>query len=290
MSASVIAQLGIAAADITRPVLRYHGGKWMLAPWIISHFPAHAVYVEPYGGGASVLMRKPRAFAEIYNDQWSHVVNVFRVLRDPSTAAALARALRLTPFSREEFEADWPEESSAVELARRTLLRSFAGYGSASVNGKHSTGFRSHSRRQYTIPAHDWARYPEHIEAFVQRLQGVVIEQRPALDVVKQQDGPDVLFYVDPPYVQDTRNMRRGNAAYAHEMSDADHGQLAEVLHQVRGMVVVSGYRCTLYDKLFNDWQRRDIEALADGARKRIESIWLNPACARLQQQQRLFA
>lgn len=275
--------------QIKRPVLRYHGGKFMLAEWVISHFPEHRVYVEPYGGAASVLMRKPRAFAETYNDQWSTVVNVFRVLRDPGTAAALERMLRLTPFAREEFEADWPADgASKVELARRTILRSFAGFGSASVNGAHSTGFRASSRRQYTIPAHDWARYPEHIQSFVDRLSGVVIEHRPALDVIAAHDGADSLFYVDPPYPHETRNMRRGNAAYAHEMSNADHEAMAQVLESLKGMVVLSGYRCAMYDRLFAHWERRDSRALADGGRERTESLWLNLACAGKQRQHQM--
>ena len=83
----------------TRPALRYHGGKWRLAPWIISHFPAHRTYVEPFGGGASVLMRKPRSYAEVYNDTNAEVVNVFRVLRDPDAAKELERRIRLTPFA-----------------------------------------------------------------------------------------------------------------------------------------------------------------------------------------------
>src|SRR3990172_7088785 len=87
----------------TRPALRYFGGKWRLAPWIVSHFPAHRIYVEPFGGGASVLIRKPRSYGEIYNDIDSHVVNVFRVLRDPQTADELEQLLRLTPFARDEF-------------------------------------------------------------------------------------------------------------------------------------------------------------------------------------------
>ena len=87
----------------TRPVLRYHGGKWRLAPWIISHFPPHRVYVEPFGGAASVLLRKPRSYAEVYNDRWADVVNVFRVLREPVRARALKRLIALTPFARDEF-------------------------------------------------------------------------------------------------------------------------------------------------------------------------------------------
>jgi DNA adenine methylase len=87
-----------------RPIMRYHGGKWRLAPWIISYFPIHKVYVEPFGGAASVLMRKPRSHGEVYNDLDDEIVNVMRVLRDPGMCDALANSLALTPYSRTEFE------------------------------------------------------------------------------------------------------------------------------------------------------------------------------------------
>jgi DNA adenine methylase len=266
----------------TRPVLRYHGGKWRLAPWIIRHFPPHRTYVEPFGGAGSVLMRKPRSYSEVYNDQWGDVVNVFRVLRDEASAARLAALLHLTPFARAEFEAPWPEEVDQVERARRTIFRSLAGFGSASTNGKYSTGFRSNSNRSHTTPAHDWANYPAHVPAFTERFRGVVIEQRPALRVIEQHDGPEVLIYCDPPYPLSTRNVARGNARYACEMTDSDHRELAARLHQVEGMVVISGYPCELYDReLYPDWERITKVALADGARRRTEVLWLNPACSR---------
>lgn len=88
----------------TRPVLRYMGGKWRLAPWILRHLPPHRTYVEPFGGAASVLLRKPRAYAEIYNDLDGEIVSLFRVLRDPEAAAELVRRIALTPFAREEFD------------------------------------------------------------------------------------------------------------------------------------------------------------------------------------------
>lgn len=273
----------------TRPVLRYHGGKWMLAPTIISHFPPHRVYVEPFGGAASVLMRKPRSFGEVYNDVWSDVVNVFRVLRDPEQSAELERLLRLTPFAREEYEADWPDdEALPLERARRSVLRSFAGFGSASTCGNYRTGFRSNSNRSHTTPAHDWARYPDQLRGFCERLKGVVIEHRAAVEVIEQHDSPEALFYVDPPYPHATRNMERGNAAYHHEMTDEQHEQLAVVLRGCRGMVALSGYRCDLYDRLYCDWDRREFNATSDGRTPRVEVLWLNQACADAQRQRQI--
>lgn len=278
------------AAEITRPILRYHGGKFRLAPWIMSFFPPHRVYVEPFGGAASVLLRKERSFAEIYNDRWGVVVNVFRVARDPFQAEQLERALRLTPFARDEFEAEWPDESTdPVERARRAILRSFAGFGSASTNGNYATGFRANSNRSNTTPAHDWVNYPDQVKRFTDRLSGVVIENRPAAQVIETHDSPDTLHYVDPPYPHETRNMRRGNAAYEVEMTAEDHEQLAQTLQACAGMVVLSTYPNELYDRLYADWRREETEALADGARPRREVLYLNPACAAQQSQQRLF-
>jgi DNA adenine methylase len=273
------------SAVVTRPVLRYHGGKWLLAPWIISHFPKHRTYVEPFAGGGSVLMRKPRSYSEIYNDRWDIVVNVFQVLRDPEKAEQLKKQLYLTPFSRQEFKQcgsfDIRSIADPVERARRTILRSFAGFGSASTNSEYATGFRAGSRQSGTTPAHDWMHYPDNIDGFVARLRGVVIENKDATEVIRQHDSPETLIYADPPYVHETRNMRRGNAAYHHEMDDDGHRQLAAVLKSVKGMVVISGYPCNLYDEeLYSDWDRRETEALADGARPRTEVLWLNKACS----------
>lgn len=256
-----------------------------MAPWIISLFPAHRVYVEPYGGGASVLLRKERSYAEVYNDKWDVVVNVFQCLRDPEISEQLERLIRLTPFSRTEFNSAFrhrPKLPADVEAARLAILRSFAGFGSASTKGDYATGFRCNSNRSGTTPAHDWMNYPENIRAFVERLQGVVIENRDAIEVIEQHDGPRTLFYVDPPYPQATRNMVRGNAVYACDMSDDEHRLLAEKLKSVEGMVLLSGYRCDLYDtELYADWTTVDRETHADGARDRLETVWMNHAAER---------
>jgi DNA adenine methylase len=135
----------------TRPVLRYHGGKFRKAPWIIGHFKPHRVYVEPYGGGASVLMRKPRADFEVYNDLDGDVVNVFRVLRDRRRSRALEQLLRLTPWARAEFELSYEASDDPVERARRTIVRCFMGHGTTSRR-KNRTGFRAGS---HACPLYD---------------------------------------------------------------------------------------------------------------------------------------
>jgi DNA adenine methylase len=271
----------------TRPVMRYFGGKWMLAPWILQHFPGHQTYVEPYGGAASVLLQKPRSYGEVYNDLDGEVVNVFRVLRDRTQAQELERLLRLTPFAREEFELAYEPAVEPTERARRCIVRAFMGFGSGAVSGRTATGegfrtgFRYRCWRPRTHPAtEDWRNYPDCLRLFTGRLQGVVIDHKPALEVIEKQDGAgDVLYYVDPPYPHEVRGHdSAGN--YRHELTDADHRALAAVLRSLAGMVVLSGYACPLYDKeLFPDWHRVTRKALADGARERTEVLWLNPRC-----------
>lgn len=271
----------------TRPVLRWHGGKWLLAPWIISHFPAHRVYVEPFGGAASVLLRKERSFAEIYNDLDQDVVNLFRVLRDGGAAGKLIQQLQLTPFARAEFDGSYAEATDdPVEAARRLIIRSYMGFGSDSAHTSGNTGFRAQSPRSGRSPEKDWHNYPEALAKVVDRLIGVVVEMRPALQILQRHDSPTTLHYVDPPYLPETRSTkaRRGGEkyhVYKHELTVDDHVELLAGLRELEGMVVLSGYPASLYDHALYDWQRIEREALADGARPRIEVLWINPTCWR---------
>lgn len=226
-------------------------------------------------GGGSVLLRKPRSYAEVYNDLDGEIVNLFRAARDDGEALALA--CELTPFARAEFAASYQAVmDNPLEQARRTLVRSFMGFGSASVNGQVS-GFRANSNRSGTTPAHDWMNYPDALRITIQRLRGLVIENRDAVAVMRHHDAPTTLHYVDPPYVHETRQMGNKSGAYRHEMTDADHVALAGALRELQGAVIVSGYRCALYDEVFAGWRRIDRAALADGARDRTESLWLSP-------------
>lgn len=279
----------ITEPRVTTPVMRYFGGKFRIAPWVLSFFPEHRCYVEPFGGAGSVLMQKERTYAEVYNDLSKDVVNVFRVLRDPELSDRLIELCRLTPYSREEFELTYEPTDDPIEQARRTLFRAQAAFGSSGT-ARSRTGFRIDSERRYKLSSHVWETYPSNIASFCKRLSGVIIENRPAIDVISQHDGPDTLFYVDPPYLHDTRVMR--NARYDFEMTDQQHVELLAALNKVEGMVILSGYPNPLYEKLLSSWEIHTKSARASGHRgtvNRTEAIWLNKAAAGRQKQIPMF-
>jgi DNA adenine methylase len=300
--------IGAPQVHVHRPVLRYHGGKFRLAPNLIALFPDHQIYTEAYGGGGSVLMLKPRCYSEIYNDLDGEVVNVFRVLQNRKHAARLEAALRLTPFARAEFELSYKHTRSDVERARRTIIRSFMGFGSDSITrtkgsnrtwliksnsyNRMMTGFRSNSNRSGSTAASDWANYPDRIHEFVDRLQGVFIENRNALTILEKMDREDALHYVDPPYPFLQRSDIRPR--YSHEMTDKDHSRLSDLLHSLKGMVIISSYPGPLYDRLYRTWKKVSWTggqycSQNTHDKTRTECVWLNPAAITNQHQASLF-
>lgn len=158
-----------------QPVLRYHGGKFRLAPWIIEFFPPHQIYVEPFGGAAGVLIQKPRSHGEVYNDLDGDIVNLLRVLRSPEQRQLLLEQLVLTPYARAEFDLAYEDSTDPVERARRTCVRATMGFGSAGAT-KGKTGFRLDCQRKYATAQQLWASYPDGLSDIGSRLAGVLIE------------------------------------------------------------------------------------------------------------------
>jgi len=255
----------------------YHGGKWKIAPWIIGHLPEHHTYVEPYGGAASVLLRKPRSRDETYNDLDGEIVNLFKIIRDHPRR--MTRALLWTPYSRAEYRAAFDLTDDPFEMARRTIIRSFMGFAGVAINREKYSGFRARSNRFGGIIAREWMNYPKNVRTLAARFRGVTLENKPAIDIIHQQDGPETLFYLDPPYVHDTREIT-GKGVYAHEMSDDDHRELAAVITTINGMAVLSGYRGGLYDELYGGWHSVERNTRAGSKRPRVEVLWLNEAAA----------
>jgi DNA adenine methylase len=275
-----------------RPVLRYHGGKFRLAPWILTFFPRHQVYVEPFGGGGSVLLAKDPVPTEVYNDLDSRVVGLFRVLRDRTKAEELARRLELTPFAREEYEGwCYADPIDDIDAAHQLVARGFMGQSSKGIWQRSGLDTRINPDG-YCSRVSALRASPDACRTVAQRLARVVIEHDDAGDVIKRHDRPDALVYCDPPYLTAEG---RGTRIYTHDFKADDHRKLAAGLRGLKSaMVVLSGYPSELYDELYPDWQRHQRKAMADGGRERTEVVWLNPACAAaLEQQaaqQRMFA
>lgn len=267
---------------VERPMVRWLGSKWRLAPWIISQLPPHELYCEPYGGSASVLLRKPRAPIEVLGDRDDELLCLYGVLRDPDLAARLRSACELTLYSDAEFRLAMQRlgpDADPVERARRMVVR-HAMQVSPDVRGEtQGTGFRRYTAQVRRVASVDWTSYPDAIPAIHARLRGVVIERGPAVETMRRHDRPEALHYVDPPYVHATRSeVRKG---YAHELADADHAELLDCLLSLKGMVVLSGYACPLYDEALAGWQRVTREVTDHARMWRQEVLWLSPAAVK---------
>lgn len=250
-------------------LVRYHGGKVRIADKIVGLFPGHDCYVEPFGGGGAVLLSKRRARLEVYNDLDGDMVALFRALRD--RPIDLADAIALTPFAREEHQEAYVETDDDVERARRVLIRSHFGHGSSGIH--RATGFRAAGLRAGTLPVHGWMTLPETIRVAAERMRGVVIERRPAVQVMQAHDGAQTVHYVDPPYLPETRDKGRD---YRHEMTVGEHEEMLAAVRSLRGSVVLSGYASALYDEALHDWRRVEIKTRADRAAERTEVLWCN--------------
>lgn len=261
---------------MTSPILRYHGGKWRLAPWILERLPAHRVYLEPYCGAASLLLRKERCDIEIINDLNGRLVNLFRVIRE--RPQELAEMLALSPYSESEYQAAREVAADSLEDARRMLILGWQGHGSTACAGGRLSGWRRGVRQRGPHSANQWARLPDSVHEFAQRLAGVFIEQRPALELIDYWGSEEgALIYCDPPYLPITRGPGEGTRGYAFEMTEDDHIALAKALHASPAAAAISHYPCDLYSELYSDWECHSREALADGAAARIECLWVKP-------------
>lgn len=259
-----------------KPPVPYFGGKMTIGPAIASLLPRHSHYVEPYCGSLAVLFAKTPSHHETVNDLDEKLMTFWRVLRERPDE--LARVCALTPHSRREYEQAMPLDAiDELELARQVFVKLTQGRSGRLLR----TGWR-----HYVNPAGSSASMPTYLAGYVnrlgpavERLQRVSLECRPALEIIgKYRVEPDVLLYVDPPYVGTTR--ANDNAYRCELRTDADHRELAEALHLARASVVVSGYPSDLYDQdLYVGWDRHTI-ATSTGQggiwSARTEVIWSN--------------
>lgn len=260
---------GKKSSQQLRPIIKYPGAKWRIADWIINHMPEHKSYVEPFFGSGATFFRKPASRIETINDIDGNVVNLFRCIREEPEK--LARLIAATPYARQEYYSAFDNPTDdPFEQARLFLLQHWQGHG-----------FRTYCRsgwkndiagREYAYAVRYWNQLPEWVMEACFRLKDAQIECRPAIEVIKRFNRPEVLIYADPPYLLSTRKMKR---QYAYEMTDADHIELLEALKQHQGPVLLSGYDNELYNDLLPGWRKDQIVTIAEKGKHRTETLWI---------------
>lgn len=268
---------GMTQQMTTKPILKYPGAKWNLAPWIISHFPAHAHYVEPYFGSGAVFFNKQPAKHEVINDLSGDVVNLFRVIR--VRGEELAALIEMTPWSREEYELSYQTCDEPMERARRLIVRVWQGHGSDGMRGGMTWSGLAKRSGAGDVSARNnvWRTLPAAIHELAIRLCAAHIENADATKLIRAVAHKDTLIYADPPY---PFNARSGGKYYLEDcMTDADHLELLNVLDAHPGPVVLSGYHCALYDDRLTHWHTREKQAQAEKGNTRTEVLWLNQVC-----------
>lgn len=258
-----------------KPPVPYFGGKTTIGPAVAALLPLHEHYVEPYCGSLAVLMAKRPSTWETVNDIDQQLMTFWRILRDRPDE--LARACALTPHARAEQQAAYEPAGDDIEAARRVFVMLTQGRAGT----MRRTGWRHYVKPAGQLAMPGYLRgYVDRIGPAAERLQHVSLECMPALDVIAKYGAHhEVLLYIDPPYLGSTRT--RSWDGYPHEMrGEAEHRELAEVLHAARAAVVLSGYPSDLYDReLYAGWDRHTIAASTGQGgtwANRTEVLWSN--------------
>ena len=274
--------------------LKWWGGKHYLAKKLIDLMPRHLHYVEPYAGGLAVLLEKDpfdqskdwgeksyeQGISEVVNDIHRELTNFWRVLQNEVAFGAFRRLIEAMPFSQIEWDATEVRQHPTRDVDVEAAVAFFVRCRQSRAGGfrDFATLSRNRTRRQMNEQVSAWLTCIEGLPAVSARLRRVAVLNQDALDVIRQQDGEKTLFYLDPPYLHETR-ASTGN--YKHEMTEADHRELLATIKECKGMVLLSGYPNAIYDQELADWNRRDfmIDNKAAGGetkRKMTESVWMN--------------
>jgi DNA adenine methylase len=280
--ASVVASPLVGSRKGLKSPIAWYGGKAYYAEWLIDRFPSHRVYVEPFGGAANVLLRKPCSEVEVYNDIDDRVVNLFRVIRDPAQFEQLRLLLDLTPYARGEFAnlLTLPPTDDPVENARRFFAGCRQARGGIGMSKLSPSAWATskRTRREMAEPVSKYLSAIDGLSDVAARFRTVLIESRPAIALIHQYDGEDTFFYLDPPYMPETRHGNKA-ATYAHEMSPDDHAALLDVLLAIKGKVMLSGYDAPLYGDKLRTWRREELKTkahMSNSGEERVEVIWFN--------------
>jgi DNA adenine methylase len=270
------------------------GGKHYLAERIIDLFPRHLHYCEPFAGGLAVLLaRDPdderfwvppvpkvstKGVSEVVNDINGRLTNFWRVLQDPDRFERFRRIVETIPMSRAEWDKAHAHRYGSDPVADAVAFFVDCRQSRAGEMKGFTPITRTRTRHRMNGNVSEWIDVIECFTDVHAMLRRVLVESMDAIALIEREDTPNTLFYIDPPYVPETR---ASPDAYDHEMTVDDHRRLLAVLRECKGKVILSGYPSELYDDRLAGWDRREVSLpnnAAGGVEKRrmIEVLWAN--------------
>ncbi len=214
-----------------------------------------------------VFFNKQPSYIETINDIDGNIVNLFRVCRD--YPEELAKAINLTPFSRDEFISCNTPSNSPIEQARRTLVRYHQSFGTSNSSKNSWRNVQTYGGPRCATM---WNCLPEIIVNCCERLKEAQIENTDALTLIERYNDENTLIYCDPPYLLDLRKKNM----YKHEMSDEQHIELLKVLKASKSKIILSGYDNDLYNSELSGWTTAEKTTTAQFGKVRTEKLWMN--------------
>lgn len=268
-----------------RSPIFWFGGKFNMLKYLLPLIPKHKIYVEVFGGGAQLLFAKKPYGLEVYNDINHDLVNFFKVLADEKLFEKFYRFVSVLPHSRElfyEYRETYRQEKEIWKRAGKWFVavrQSFA--GTITGGWTHSISIAS-IRRNMSASSSTWLSSIEGLPEIQARLQRVQIDNRDFRELIPIYDSEDTFFYLDPPYVLNTRT---AGEVYEYEMSEDGHKELVEILLNIKGQAILSGYDSEIYKPLENaGWNRKEfnVRISSQNTRKtngkqdvRTEILWI---------------
>ena len=251
--------------------IKYYGGKSYMTNIIIDHFPKeYEVYVEGFGGGASVLFQKEKTPLEVYNDLGENVYSLFKVLSDKDMFERLKEKMDLTFYSeeiRQEFKNDLRGELSLEDRAYKYLF-----VNRSSFNGVGGFSTTMIVRRNMSKSCSDYLSMIDKLPEIHNRLSSVIIEHKDIMALLDKYDNEKTFMYLDPPYVMSTR---ASSQKYECDMTDEQHIAFVDRLTRCKCKWLVSGYDNSIYDVLTQNFNKIEFKSPNSGS-SATEILWKN--------------
>lgn len=264
-----------------RPPVKTHGGKFYLSDFVIENFPENyqeLTYCEFMCAGASVFLNKLPCKEEVINDIDPGIVHIYKALRDESkefierlkriryTERSFKMALTRSEEGFDDYIDHAVNEYMLRRMSRGGMRKSFA-WSDRERGGKPGD-------------VNAWETMLLELPRISERVKNTIILNKSAFDVLKVWDEENVLIYLDPPYMSDTRSDGSKNI-YQFEMTVDDHITMLNLVKNARAKVIISGYTCPLYNRTLKGWKvkKKNVPNNAGQTKtkeRRIETIWMN--------------